>query len=806
MDKRTIIFIVCVSAAFFMANLYFTQQRQEQEKEWRDYQKLKTERIELEKSSSIESRTKSAEDLPLVEIYADDAQSHFLSTGVLDNGVVLTIGWDHALPNTIYARPYKTTGDLTTFKINSDEKMDEISLKGQPVVFSEDGKKPLDFADVPLFGSYDLQLVTLYGKDARSPFEIGLGEINDGAFESFRSQTDMETPPAIALYDVNGKYYPVGVIAGAKEHFFDLEEFDTLRHNIEKIESKATVPVATQIETNERYFVLENEYQQLVFSNVGGSLVEINLPFTDGKNPLSVVKPIQADRDMVKFDPKNAQFPLEQSVGYDGKIVESKEDSYYPLIRRNYYAPKTFKERKVEPQYQALNIVSEYPELAQLVYEVKEFTSDKIVFEATQRQRKITKTFTLAKESAAPYVFNLDVKIDGDSRGLWLTSGLLEAESVAGAIAPSMKYRMMKKGQGVVESIDLPTDSTVTASINPTWIVNSNGFFGIILDPQTEIGPGWRTQKVPGSTVYSRLVALEEEHPEWNPQDLPSYMMMLPLSNNKTASFRVFAGPFANNVLKTVDKTFPDSDYISTQTFHGWFAFISEPFAKFLFIIMDFFHSVTGSWALSIVLLTIVLRILLYPLNAWSTKSMISMQRISPKVQAIQEKYKNDKQKAQMEIMELYRKEKVNPFSGCLPLLIQMPFLIGMFDLLKSTFALRGASFIPGWIDDLSAPDVLFSWNFNIPFLGSEFHLLPILLGLVMFFQSRMNMPVMDPAKMTDQQKQQKASGTIMAILFTVLFYKFPSGLNIYWLSSMLLGILQQWWTQKKMKIQNIKA
>ena len=215
---------------------------------------------------------------------------------------------------------------------------------------------------------------------------------------------------------------------------------------------------------------------------------------------------------------------------------------------------------------------------------------------------------------------------------------------------------------------------------------------------------------------------------------------------------------------------------------------------------MRFFHSLTGSWAFSIVLLTVALRVMLYPLNAWSTKSMVRMQQIAPEVTAIQEKYKKDPKKVQLEIMNLYRDKGVNPVSGCFPLLIQMPFLIGMFDLLKSTFELRGASFIPGWIDNLTAPDVLFSWSMPIPLIGNQFHLLPILLGVVMFVQQRfMSTAPKDPAMLTDQQRQQRFMGNIMSVVFTVMFYSFPSGLNIYWLSSMLLGILQQYFTTKRM-------
>ncbi|MGE3535304.1 MAG: membrane protein insertase YidC, partial [Parachlamydiales bacterium] len=259
-------------------------------------------------------------------------------------------------------------------------------------------------------------------------------------------------------------------------------------------------------------------------------------------------------------------------------------------------------------------------------------------------------------------------------------------------------------------------------------------------------------------------------------------------------------------ILAKVDQTYSDPatgynpSYISALSFHGWFTFISEPFARFLFVLMKFFYQITSSWGISIILLTIALRIMLYPLNAWSIKSTLRMQEVAPKVAAIQEKHKKDPKRAQIEVMNLYREKGVNPLTGCFPLLIQLPFLIGMFDLLKSMFELRGASFIPGWIDNLTAPDVLFSWNYPVIFFGTDFHLLPFLLGAVMWVQQRFSSSTpKDPAMMTDQQKQQKMMGNIMTIVFTVMFYHFPSGLNIYWLSSMALGILQQWFMNRKM-------
>lgn len=579
-------------------------------------------------------------------------------------------------------------------------------------------------------------------------------------------------------------------------------------------EASAPSDIEEQKDVAEKFYVIETPFQQLVFSNHGAALAEINLPFTSSSDQESVVKEIEFDRDMVEKHPDNAYFPLHPyyTAGENGQLEEhnkGKLGGYYPLLRRDLVRSGNGKSIHISPRYYALNIVSEYPEVSELVYEVKEFKKDKIVFEAKQRHRRITKTYTIdTADGVVPYCLNLTVHLEGDSRGLWINSGIPEVEWISGAPAPALKYRITRNQKAVVENIDLPQDVLTVHSASPDWICNSNGFLGLILDSIKKPEPGYRVQRISGTTVPSRLVEIDAENNRFQADAMPGFMTLLPLQGTSgDTTFRIFAGPFAESVLKKVDQLYSNSatgynpDYIACQSFHGWFAFISEPFAKFLFILMKLFYQITGSWAFSIVLLTVALRIMMYPLNAWSNKSMIRLQQVAPQVSAIQERYKKDPKKAQVEIMNLYREKGVNPISGCLPMLIQMPFLIGMFDLLKSTFELRGASFIPGWIDNLTAPDVLFSWQTPIPFIGNQFHLLPILLGVVMFLQQRLMAPTQDPALMTDQQRQQRAMGSIMSIVFAVMFYNFPSGLNIYWLSSMLLGILQQWWTTRRMQL-----
>lgn len=568
---------------------------------------------------------------------------------------------------------------------------------------------------------------------------------------------------------------------------------------------------ATKSGRAEQFYVLENNYQQLVFSSRGGALVEINLPFKTESNTKSVVLPIEFDRELKVQSPNNTYFPLQQALQSTGEPKTRALGGYYPLLRRNQIMANQTLE--IPARNYSCNIISEYPEVAELTYEVKKFTDSEIVFEATQAHRRITKRFSfIPNPDDAPYCLQLEVKVEGDSRGLWLTSGVPEVEWISGSSGAIIKYNLLRGKTSTVEKIDLPKDTFTLTSVAPDWICNSNGFFGIIVDPLEGSEAGFKAARIEGNITPSRLHLIDLAYDRFPLKDLPGFDIQVPLKQTtQTMRYRLFTGPFDDVILTKADAYYAaeqggrDSDYLACQTFHGWFSFISEPFAKFLFFLMKLFYKFFGSWALSIFLITCVLRLLLYPLNTWSLKSMKRMQMIAPEIKAIQERHKKDPQKAQQEIVALYREYGVNPLSGCLPLLIQMPFLIGMFDLLKSSFELRGASFIPGWINDLSAPDVLFSWDYPLPLIGNEFHLLPFLLGGIMFMQQNMmsSMPK-DRSQWTDQQRQQRAMGNMMTVVMTVMFYQFPSGLNIYWISSMALSMVQQWWTNRSMDKQPV--
>lgn len=804
MDRRTLLMVFVFTMLFLGVQMYFDSQNQDELKKWNAQRIAKLETKAEVVTQEIENKTAKIESLPVVKLYSDSNLSALLGTGAVSGDGLITL--DEKLPEVIYA-----FSDAAKKPIPYKRRFtSEIS----PIfsVYTSSDKGLLSIGQLNYFGTFDLQL--LQGD------KVFLGQMVDGSFnlqasnlqkiykqidETKKLPESIQTPSsnAIVLFQNAKGYMPVGIYDAYNKSFFNFETIE----NIDRFAALVPFKESEKAENaKEKFYVLENEYQQLVFSSRGGALVEINLPLKDKNFPNSVILPVKNDKEMVTNHPYNARFPsrpyftpAEKSGGEPVEHATGALGGYYSLIRRDLIESARKLSRNVPAQFYSTNLVSEFPEVAELNYKVKEFTKEKIVLEAQQSFRKITKTYTL-DGAQAPYCFTLDIQVDGDTRSLWLSTGVPEVEIISNSPAPALKYRISRGKSAEVKQIDLPSEAVSYSQVQPDWICNSNGFFGIIMDPLSPMEGGFKVQKVNGDAVVSRMVELG-----FKAEDLPGYMMLMPLKGaGGKYSFRYFTGPFETDLLKRIDEHYSDAntgynpDYLASQSFHGWFEIISGPFAKFLFFLMNIFHTITGSWGFSIILLTIALRIMMYPLNAWSMNSSTKMQQVMPKVQAIQEKYKKDPKKAQMEIINLYRENKINPVSGCLPLLIQLPFLIGMFDLLKSAFELRGASFIPGWIDDLAAPDVLFSWGYSLPIIGNQFHLLPILTGLVMFFQQRWMSPA--PAgELSDKDRQQRAMGTIMAFMFTLMFYNFPSGINIYWISTSLLGMLQQWWTKRRL-------
>ena len=211
---------------------------------------------------------------------------------------------------------------------------------------------------------------------------------------------------------------------------------------------------------------------------------------------------------------------------------------------------------------------------------------------------------------------------------------------------------------------------------------------------------------------------------------------------------------------------------------------------------LNILYKVIPNYGVGIILLTIVIKILLWPLTKKSTDSTAKMTALNPQIQEIQAKYKDNPQKLNQEMAALYKEAGVSPLGGCLPMLLQFPILIAMYGLLNKHFELRGAMFIPGWIPDLSVPETVAVLGFNIPLLGNEIHLLPIIYTVSMIFSMRI----------TQKQNSGQGSGMMkfmtygMPIIFFFILYSAPSGLLLYWSAQNALSMGQQFYTNWKLK------
>ncbi|MCH9633707.1 MAG: Membrane protein insertase YidC [Chlamydiae bacterium] len=779
MNKKSLFFLCVLSGAMLITNLFFKPTRKAEKAPQAIEQ-------QVAKNRSFESEIATRAELPLVEIYKDAEGKNYLTSGVESNGQILTLAWQDSLPEKVYFKKSYSSFPLEQATPN----LKDASLN-DPILLSKNSEKgKLEASELPNTGSHTVQIIKL--KPFQNSVDVTAARYVNGQL-TLPSDIKLNNNALAVAKTASGEFEPVGVFVQSENRLVGVKNFLNLKSqvNIHKYYS----PIRT---TDEKFYILENENQQIVFSNYGGAVAEINLPFQDSDHSKSKVHAVELDEKLKERQSPHSLFPAHDYYTPDGTGTKSpKSGGYYPLIRRHVDAGHD------SARYYAFNLVSDTPEVSELTFKMTHFDSNQIVFESNQNHRKITKTFTL--DPSSPYGIDLKVKVEGDTSNLWLTTGVPEVELISNMQSPILKHREHGLKKAEISKDKLPKASNENTTATLDWVSNSNGFFTVLMDPQqTSLEPGYKVNKVKSSQMPTRIHSLPIGSKVKNTD---GYEYLVPLkTTHDEAHFKIFAGPLDKNLLIQADKlNAKPSNYLGAQSYNGFLTVISEPVAKFLFILLNMFHKITSSWGLSIIFLTILLRLILYPLNAWSIKAMRKNQEIAPEVSAIQKKYKNNPKQSQMEIMALYRKRKVNPFTGCLPVLIQMPFLIGMFSLLRSAFVLRGVPFIQGWITNLTAPDVLFTWKQAIPFFGNEFHLLPLISLVMVWIQQKVSTPPVDKSNMTDQQKQQKLMGYSMMLIVTLFCYNFPSGLNLYFISSTLLGILQQWITNKLLDKQKNK-
>lgn len=246
-------------------------------------------------------------------------------------------------------------------------------------------------------------------------------------------------------------------------------------------------------------------------------------------------------------------------------------------------------------------------------------------------------------------------------------------------------------------------------------------------------------------------------------------------------SYKVYMGPKSLSILSSLNIG------LDKAINFGFFDILAKPLLQLL----NFLYGYIPNYGMAIIILTLIIKAVLWPLGSKSYKSMSEMKKIQPLMGQLREKYKDDKKRMNEEIMALYKTYKVNPLGGCLPMLIQIPVFFALYRMLYEAIELRHAPFF-GWINDLSAPDRLMHFSFSIPFMEPPYGIpvLTIIMGATMFIQQKMSPPMGDPA--------QAKMMMMMPIVFTFIFINFSSGLVLYWLVNNVVSISQQYYIQKK--------
>ena len=364
----------------------------------------------------------------------------------------------------------------------------------------------------------------------------------------------------------------------------------------------------------------------------------------------------------------------------------------------------------------------------------------------------VNKTYTFKRGA---YDFALEQKIQNDSDKAW--RGNAYQQWVFGQPAPSKGLGQVATFTGAVMSYDddpyekIKLGTAFETQSQTGWVAMIQHYFlGAIVPPQGQPQTFFSKNYNNSSDHYAGIIGAASE--------------VAPGGSTSFTS-KIYIGPKIQHDLKAVapnlDKTV---DY-------GFLFMIGQP----MFYVINFLHGIVHNWGWAIIITTLLIKLLFFAPSAWAYKSMAKMRRLGPEMQRIKERYGDDRQAASMAMMKLYKDEKVNPASGCLPMLLQIPFFIAFYWVLVESVELRHAPWL-GWIQDLSAMD--------------PYYILPIINAALMFLQQKLNPPPPDPT--------QAKVMMMLPLVFGVMFMWFPSGLVLYWTVSNAFGIVQQYIMNKR--------
>ena len=424
-------------------------------------------------------------------------------------------------------------------------------------------------------------------------------------------------------------------------------------------------------------------------------------------------------------------------------------------------------------------------ELDRRLWELTEHGGDYAVFTLTLPDvARIHKTFELG---GAPHVVTVHVGYENleeeprewgiDDRPSFILSWEpnIDAEEL-GMVGMGLGESLMWRQEGEVESISTANISTSAGAIggvkflrDPDWLAVKSGYFLVAFRPLEYPARGWAA----GQDDYYRF-------------GVAAPRFQAGPGETHTESFEVYVGPSEMNALAAAWDTLPEA----IRFFESDWLTVMDWFAKVLLSLLNWFHGLIPNYGVAIILLTVLVRLAMFPLTYKQVKSMRKMQALAPEMEEIKKKYGEDPQEMQRQMMSLYRERGVNPLAGCLPLLLQMPIFIALYRMLYTTFELRGAPFA-FWVQDLSQPDRLAHLSFlaDAPLIShfEYLNVLPILCAVSMLASMRL----MPQSAAAMQNPQQKMIMTLMPVVFSVICYNFSSGLQLYILTSTVLGIAQ---------------
>ncbi|MFH1655173.1 MAG: membrane protein insertase YidC [Candidatus Omnitrophota bacterium] len=395
-------------------------------------------------------------------------------------------------------------------------------------------------------------------------------------------------------------------------------------------------------------------------------------------------------------------------------------------------------------------------------------SNDRVIYVYQDRGVKIVKTFTVPDQGFAIDLEISFINLSGNNieQKYRIYNASIDFEQISPSeFSPRDKYflefsvstpekilrknfaRALKKEVIVFDHLD--------------WVGVRDKYFCSILYPLSSISSGF-IKPTGAQRVTSGLATTS---------------FLLAYGENYDFNCRLYVGPQNTKILSSFDRG------LENIVSFGTFDIISQG----LLAIMRFFHSIIPNWGVCIILICLLVYLVLYPLTSKSLASMKKMQVLQPEIEKLRTAFKDQPQKLNKEIMELYRENKINPLGGCLPMFLQIPVFFALYQALMRSVELNGATFL--WIKDLSEPDRLITLAKSYPVIGDAINILPLIMVVAMFFQQKLSMKSSGSSTM---QEQQKMMMFMFPLLFGFLFYKFPSGLTLYWVSYTILSILSQ--------------